>query len=295
MYKIKLKGNTCAHEPSFYNTKNQENIIISREPININDIVIYINECMLNVDPTAKINIGYVGESYETNESCYKWIENNHDQFKIVLTCNKYLLEKYPNKFKLQLYGTTWINEQYRKIYVKNKLCSIIASNKKNTTGHKLRHSIIDYLIMNNNNNVDFYGSRFNNLPYMNTKPYTNEHSGDHISNKKINGLKDYMFSICILPSKIDYEFDEKLIDCFLTGTVPIFWGCPSIDKFFNIKGMIIFDTMEECINIINSINIEKYNEMKPYIDENFKIANEKYTKFKFNETVIINAINHDS
>ena len=30
-----------------------------------------------------------------------------------------------------------------------------------------------------------------------------------------------------------DYEFDEKLIDCFLTGTVPIFWGCPSIDKFF--------------------------------------------------------------
>ena len=101
------------------------------------------------------------------------------------------------------------------------------------------------------------------------------------------------MFSIVIENCKSDYYFTEKLIDCFLTGTVPIFWGCPSIKNFFNVKGMIIFDTLEECINIINSINVNKYNEMKPYIEENFKIANEKYTKFKFNETEILNLINN--
>lgn len=291
MYTIKLKDISCEHEPSFYNTKNQTNLIISRESINSNDIVIYTNNCMLNIDPLSKINIGFVGESYENHKAWYKWVEQNYSKFNIVLTWNRYLLEKYPDNFKLQLYGTTWINEKYRKIYNKSKLCSIIASNKKQTTGHKLRHSIIDYLIMNKKDIVDFYGSRFNNLPYMNTKGYTEEHSGDHISNQKINGLRDYMFTICILPSKIDYEFDEKLIDCFLTGTVPIFWGCPSIDKFFNIKGMIIFETLEQCIDIINSINIEQYNQMKPYIEENFKIANEKYTKFKFNETEILKII----
>ena len=54
-------------------------------------------------------------------------------------------------------------------------------------------------------------------------------------------------------------------------------------------------DLQDELVdsNIINYINIEKYNEMKPYIEENFKIANEKYKKFKFNETEIINAINN--
>ena len=54
---------------------------------------------------------------------------------------------------------------------------------------------------------------------------------------------------------------------------------------------MIIFETLEQCIDIINSINIEQYNQMKPYIEENFKIANEKYTKFKFNETEILKII----
>lgn len=293
MITIKLQDTLCAHEPSFFNTKNQDKIIISRNAININDIVIYTNNSMLNVHPHAKINIGFICESYEHHQQWYKWIEENHHYFDLVLTWNKYLLELNPNKFKLQLYGTSWINKQHRNIHIKNKLCSIIASNKKQTTGHKLRHSIIDYLIINNYNNVDFYGAKFNNLPYMNTKGYTEEHSGQHISNKKINALKDYMFSICILPSKIDYEFDEKLIDCFLTGTVPIFWGCPSIHKFFNIKGILVFNTLEECINILNSINAQKYNDMLPYIKDNFKIANEKYTNFKFNENVILNSINN--
>ena len=290
MITIKLKDTLCAHEPSFFNTKNQNKIKISRNSIDKNDIVIYTNISMLHTHPNAKINIGFVCESYENHCQWYKWIEKNKDKFDIVLTWNKKLLESDPDKFKLQLYGTTWINHSLRKIYKKSKLCSIIASNKKQTTGHKLRHSIIDYLINNNINKVDFFGARFNNLPYMNTKGYTNKHSGQHISNKKIDGLQKYMFSICILPSKIDYEFDEKLIDCFLTGTVPIFWGCPGIHKFFDINGIIIFDTIEECIQILNTLSLEKYKSMLPYIEKNFETA-KNYTNFKFNENAILNTI----
>lgn len=197
-------------------------------------------------------------------------------------------MECNPQKFKLQLCGTTWINEKYRQIYDKTKLCSIIASNKKITSGHKLRHAIIDKLINDQNNIVDFYGARFGNLPYMTTKGHTMEHSGQHISNKKIISLKDYAFTICILSSKSDYEFDEKLIDCFLTGTVPIFWGCPSIDKFFNIKGMIIINSLEECIDVVNNLSFNTYNKMLPFIKENFKKA-QNYTSFKLNEEAILN------
>lgn len=290
---IKLKDTLCAHEPSFFNSKNQDNIIISRDSIKEGDVVIYTDNNVNSINSNSKYNIASLIESPLIKKSSYDYIQNNYNKFDIILTFHKKFLDLNPNKFKLQLYGTTWINEKYRQIYNKTKLCSLIASNKKDTTGHILRHSIIDYLIMKNNTNVDFYGSRFNNLPYINTKAYTEEHSGCHISNQKINSLKDYMFSIVIENCKSDYYFTEKLIDCFLTGTVPIFWGCPSIKNFFNVKGMIIFDTLEECINIINSINVNKYNEMKPYIEENFKIANEKYTKFKFNETEILNLINN--
>jgi len=211
----------------------------------------------------------------------------------MILTWNKELLELDPDYFKIQFYGTTWINKKYRKIYEKNKLCSIIVSNKRISEGHKLHHSITDYLIDNKINKVDFFGARFNNLPYMNSKPYTMEYSGEHESNKKINGLKDYMFTISILSAKSDYEFDEKLLDCFLTGTVPIFWGCPSIasiGKFFNIKGIIVFNTVEECINILNNINFEKYKSMLPYIKENFEKAKE-YTTFSLNEDAIFELI----
>ena len=60
-----------------------------------------------------------------------------------------------------------------------------------------------------------------------------------------------------------------------MTGTVPIYWGCPSIGKFFNTDGMIIFNNIEELSNILNNLSIEKYNDMKDAIQENFEKAKE--------------------
>ena len=300
MITVKLQDKLCAHEPSFYDSNNQDNIIISRDNIEEGDIVIYTNKNFAQISHISSKNIAFICESYDYHKGYYDWIKLNHEKFDLVLTWNKELLELNPNKFKLQLFGTTWINEKYRKIYIKKKICSIIASNKRVTRGHKLRHIIIDYLIQNNINTIDLYGGRFNNLAYMTSKPdaHKNVHKSRRrilrkmIRSTKINALKDYMFTICILSSKSDYEFDEKLIDCFLTGTVPIFWGCPSIHKFFNVKGILIFNTLQECINIINTLTIQKYTEMLPYIKENFETA-KKYTRFKFNEDAIINLVNH--
>lgn len=292
MITVKLQDELTTHEHSFFNSDNQDNIIISKDNIEEGDVVIYTNKNLQQISNISSKNIAFICESYDYHKRYYDWIKLNHEKFDLVLTWSKELLELNPNKFKLQLFGTTWINEKYRKIYEKNKLCSIITSNKRVTSGHKLRHTVIDYLLNNNIKNIDLYGGRFNNLPYMTSKSHTQEHSGQHISNQKINALKDYMFTICILSSKSDYEFDEKLIDCFLTGTVPIFWGCPSIHKFFNVKGMLIFNTLQECINIINTLTIEKYTGMLPYIKENFETA-KKYTRFKFNEDAIIECMNN--
>jgi hypothetical protein len=124
----------------------------------------------------------------------------------------------------------------------------------------------------------------------MTSKSFDPDHCGAHITNGKILALKDYMFSIVVENCKEDYYFSEKLIDCFLSGTVPIYYGCPSIDTFFNINGIIMYDTVDECLDIIRNITPEKYSQMLPYIEENFAIA-QKYDVFKIDENNLIDII----
>ena len=84
--------------------------------------------------------------------------------------------------------------------------------------------------------------------------------------------MHNYAFSVAIENniSSDDYYFTEKLIECFTTGTVPIYYGCPNIDKFFDIRGVLTFTTQEELDNILDNLSEEKYNSMLEYINYNF-------------------------
>ena len=127
-------------------------------------------------------------------------------------------------------------------------MISIISSNKTQTNGHRLRHDIINQL----NGKIDVYGRTYNPIDY------------------KLDGLKEYKFHIVVENTKRDYWFTEKLIDCFVTGTVPIYWGCPSIGDFFDTNGMIIFDNVEELVDIINNLSIDDYIKRLESIKNNF-------------------------
>ena len=56
---------------------------------------------------------------------------------------------------------------------------------------------------------------------------------------KKEQGLCDYMFSIAMENAKYSGNFTEKIMDCFATGTIPVYSGDPTIDKIFNPNGII--------------------------------------------------------
>jgi hypothetical protein len=81
------------------------------------------------------------------------------------------------------------------------------------------------------------------------------------------------MFSITIENVKKDYYFTEKLIDCFMTGTIPIYYGCPSIDKFFDINGVIVFNKLGDLNNILHNLNKDYYNSKSEIIESNFEAA----------------------
>ena len=90
----------------------------------------------------------------------------------------------------------------------------------------------------------------------------------------KITGLKDYMFSLIIENDKTDNWFTEKIIDCLVTGTVPIYWGCKNIGDYFNTDGFIQFNDIDEFKNsVLPRLTEEKYKEMLPFIIENFNLS----------------------
>ena len=49
----------------------------------------------------------------------------------------------------------------------------------------------------------------------------------------KFRGLIDYEYSYAAENSSHENYFTEKLVDCFLTWTKPLYWGCPNIDRYF--------------------------------------------------------------
>jgi hypothetical protein len=89
----------------------------------------------------------------------------------------------------------------------------------------------------------------------------------------KLEGLADYRYSVTIENSKINSYFTEKIEDCFFTGVVPIFWGCPKIGDFFDLNGIITFNTVEDLDIILNNISETDYNSRMHAINHNFKKA----------------------
>lgn len=197
-----------------------------------------------------KEKIAWLVESPLVEPKAYEWIRRWHGNFDKILTFDKQLL-RINSKFMFVPYGTTWIRDNKRKINEKFKLCSIVASGKKNLVGQKLRHDVVSRW----GDKIDVYGREYCPIPF------------------KSMALADYMFSVAIENAQSDYYFTEKLIDCFLTGTVPIYWGCPSIDKFFNTDGMIIFNEIDELDNIITNLDRGGYDKRMSAIKENFDRA----------------------
>jgi hypothetical protein len=177
-------------------------------------------------------------------------IERNKNNFDLILSWHPYILSKCKNS-ELFPFGSCWIKEEDRSIHKKTKLLSIIASNKNSTNGHILRHEIIKSKLVD----MDVFGRGYKQI------------------DNKILGLKDYMFSLIIENDNTDNWFTEKIIDCLITGTIPIYWGCSNIDKYFNTKGFLQFGNIEELKKIIPKLTKKTYDNMLPFIKENFNNA----------------------
>jgi hypothetical protein len=203
---------------------------------------------------TKQRKIAWLLEPRAILPEIYDYIEQNFNKFDNVLTFDSNILNSIPNALFCP-YGTYWVDDKTN--YVKNKNISIIASYKNQTVGHKLRHSVIERL-KKANVDIDVYG----NHPLYNKIKSKND------------ALDNYLFSISIENSQQEGYWTEKLLDCFMTKTIPIYWGDKNISQFFDTNGVLFFENMDELYDIIdNKMNDTFYYSKLDTIEHNYNAA----------------------
>lgn len=219
---------------------------------NMHALTVFTDENLVEVSEIQSAKkVAWLYESPEVTKKCYKKVHREAERFDRILTFYKPLLESHPHA-RFTPIGGCWLHECDWGIHPKTKNLSVIASSKKSLPGHKLRHQVIG----EHRGKIDFIAG-----------------SGYSPILLKKEALHAFRYSLSIENCREDYYFTEKLIDCFLSGTVPIYWGCPSIGLFFNREGMITFKHPRELEKLLSTLGSEDYNRRLPAIRENFERA----------------------
>ena len=210
---------------------------------------VYVDQAMLdglNENPGVP-KIAWVLESRSIKDQWVLIRDNLQvflDRYDYIFTHNQDLL-KLDSKFKFVPGQGSWIKQP--NIRAKNKLVSMVSSNKQMCAGHNKRLALVEKF----RDQVDLYGKGFK-----------------FVENKE-EALDDYMFSIAIENDQYETYFTEKLLDCFCTGTIPIYLGAPDIGNYFDMNGVIVLDNDFT----VDMLSEEYYNQRINSIKHNLEVA----------------------
>ncbi len=108
-------------------------------------------------------------------------------------------------------------------------MCLIVSSisspNNPKWTNHNYqkRHALV-HRLLSSDLDFDFYGNGWN-IPDRRYKGF---------ANNKHEILRNYEYSIAIENVCEDNYVSEKFFDCILNNTVPLYYGCPNVEDFYD-------------------------------------------------------------
>ena len=243
------------------------------------------NDCPTTIEQLSLSPINVFVAS-EPNEyfGIHDWVLQNKDNLSFILTCHQSLIDRCDNAIYCP-YGESWSWDtpyEYKPIQ-KEFMTSFLRGAKLQSIGHALRHQIFDR--QNEiTTPIEFWGT----LGTLDTH--------ENVVNSKFASFHKYMFSLCVENTIHTGYFTEKITDCILHKTVPIYWGCENIGDYYDVRGMIRFNTADEALNIINNLTEKDYYDRLEYIEANYQKAFEykdyiKSIKTKVSEVFQYNGI----
>jgi len=213
----------------------------------------------LEYNKDADIKILYLAEPASVIPYLNQNFPKEFENFDKIYTFNDEILTEYKQSEFIE-FGSCWLDFDNLSLDKKNHI-TFVTSSKNMTFGHKLRQQIYNYL-----SSID----SVNDLEiYQHKSPPYHDIRNDFFSSAK--------FHISVENSVQKNYFTEKLIDCFASKTIPIYCGCPNINEFFNIEGILTFNDINELKNILTNINEKLYDEKEKVIEDNYERAKKYY------------------
>ena len=206
--------------------------------------------------------VAYVAEGPHlfNQKIIHERIIENHSKFDLILGWHE-SLHNLPNfKFKPIVEISQWntlpelLDTNQFQIYNKNKLVSFISSDKNISPYHQFRLNCLNE-VRSKLSHVDVFGRNINPI------------------NSKLDGLKDYHFSVVMENGYFDHYFTEKILDAFLCGTIPLYYGCKNPEHYFDVNGIIQFETKEELLTQLQNLTPELYKSKLDSVKNNYKLA----------------------
>lgn len=138
---------------------------------------------------------------------------------------------------------------------IPNKFCCFVVSNPNSEVRNKM------FRLLNNYKKVDSGGRYMNNIGNIII-------NSDWWSPNYINFIKQYKFMICFENTKMETYSTEKIVNTYLSHTIPIYWSSNNIKNIFNIDSMLFLeDETDISFNkIINKI-IELDTDDQKYLE----------------------------
>lgn len=149
------------------------------------------------------------------------------NQFKHVITCRDDI--KHLGLIKHHDLGIWYFNKCYEELMAlenieKSKKISVVSSDLTWLEGHKKRYAFVNKLIGHFKDRIDVYGKGFNYIE------------------DKFDALYPYRYSVAIENNSLKNYFTEKIFECYLTYTVPIYYGCVNISDYFSSESFAHID-----------------------------------------------------
>jgi len=253
--------------------------------------VFFSHEKMLNVrdDILKHRRFGLLFESRSQAE-VYRDVSKVMNEYSLVFTHSSELLKAFPNSRWIPG-GGIWIGGSHGgrespSIFPKSRDVSIVSSNKLRCPAHRMRYELARQL-EHGRYGVDVFRQTLggDNSPVQLIASHETKLFGSHVP--ALWYLQDYRYSIVMENFIDDFYFTEKILNCFASGTVPIYRGARDISKLFNSGGIISWDSPAQLVGkILPTLGDEDYKKRREAIAENFSLA----SKFRTIEDFI-----HDS
>jgi hypothetical protein len=160
----------------------------------------------------------------------------------------------------------------------KNLNVSIVMSNSNILQGHTLRNSFLECL-KKSEIAIDLFGRGINFI------------------DDKFDALYPYKYSFAFENTACPHYWTEKIADCFLTWTMPIYYGASNINDYFPEESMLTIDINkpDEAIELVKkSIRDKRWEKNLNAIEHARNMVLDKYQLFPFIADLIKNNETYD-